>query len=377
MKSHPESTGAPSAPLRWGIMGCAQIVHKNWKAIHLSGNSIVRAVASRDLERSRRFVEACQREIMFDPAPEPMGSYEALLRMPDVDAVYIPLPTGIRADWVVRAAEQGKHVLCEKPCARSAAELRRMVDACAANSVQFMDGVMFMHSRRLLKLRETIEDGHSIGRLKRIHTQFTFCGNEEFFRDNIRLQSELEPQGCLGDLGWYCIRFTLWAAQWKLPRHVTAKGLSWSPDRAGSASVPTEASAELQFDDGLSAGFYCSFLTENQQIAVVGGSRGYLQLSDFVLPFHGEKLAFDVVNSTFEVKGCDFVLQPGRRRVVVDEFSNSHPTSQESGLFRNFARLALSGHPDPHWPDIAMKTQRVLDACMHSAQSGKTVAIDD
>jgi predicted dehydrogenase len=377
MSNSSEPSDTRPALLRWGVMGCAQIVHKNWKAIHNSGNSIVRAVASRDLERSRRFVEECQREVMFDPAPEPIGSYEALLRMPDVDAVYIPLPTGIRADWVVRAAEAGKHVLCEKPCARSAAELQRMVDACAANSVQFMDGVMFMHSRRLLKLRETIEDGRSIGRLRRVHTQFSFCGNEEFFRDNIRLRAELEPQGCLGDLGWYCIRFTLWAAQWKLPRRVTATLLSSGPARTGSGAVPTEASAELQFDDGLSASFYCSFLTENQQIAIVGGTRGYLQLSDFVLPFHGETLAFDVVNSAFQVKGCDFVLQAGTRRVVVDEVSNSHPTSQESGLFRNFARLALSGSPDPHWPDIAIKTQRVLDACLQSAQRGKTVTIDD
>ena len=74
-----------------------------------------------------------------------------MLAAKDVDALYIPLPTGLRKEWVIRAAQAGKHIVCEKPCAINAADLREMVDACRQHRVQFMDGVMFMHSRRLDK----------------------------------------------------------------------------------------------------------------------------------------------------------------------------------------------------------------------------------
>src|ERR1044071_2954397 len=105
--------------LRWGILSTAQIGRKNWKAIRHSGNGRIVAVASRSLENSRRFIAQCQADAPFEPAPRALGSYEELLAAADVDAVYIPLPTGLRKEWVIRAAEAGKHVLCEKPCAVS------------------------------------------------------------------------------------------------------------------------------------------------------------------------------------------------------------------------------------------------------------------
>jgi len=85
--------------------------------------------------------------------PLAYGSYEELLDATDVDAIYIPIPTGVRKEWVIRAAQAGKHVLCEKPCAVTVADLEEMIDACRRHRVQFMDGVMFMHSRRLERVR--------------------------------------------------------------------------------------------------------------------------------------------------------------------------------------------------------------------------------
>src|SRR5579863_4146140 len=102
--------------LRWGILSTAQIARKNWKGIWHSGNSVITAVASRDAQRSRQFIAECQKEHPFDVAPAALGSYEQLLASPDVDAVYIPLPTGLRKEWVLRAAKAKKHILCEKPC---------------------------------------------------------------------------------------------------------------------------------------------------------------------------------------------------------------------------------------------------------------------
>ena len=361
--------------LRFGILGTAQIARKNWKAILNSGNAVVTAVASRKRNRAQEFIDECQRQTPFATPPKAFGSYEALLSSPDVDAVYIPLPTGLRKQWVIRAAQAGKHVVCEKPCAPSAADLREMIAACREHGVQFMDGVMFMHSRRLARACEVLEDGRSVGAVKRITSAFTFCGDEGFLRGNIRTQSALEPHGCLGDLGWYCIRVILWAVNWQLPREVSGRLLSWA-GRDRATGVPTEFSAELIFDRGVSATFYSSFLTENQQWVRIAGTRGHLVIPDFVLPFHGTKLGLEIHKATFEMKGCDFEMRPHVTRQTVAEHGNSHTTAQESNLFRTFADLALSGKTSTHWPDIALWTQQVMDACLESARTQRVVPVE-
>ena len=172
---------------RWGILGTAQIARKNWKAIRNAGNSRVTsvasrsidrarqfiaecqshtpqpaephacggyeellrredidavyiplptairnsgnstlvAVASRSLDRARQFIAECQSHVPFDPAPVACAGYEELLRRDDIDAVYVPLPTGVRREWVVRAAEAGKHVLCESRAASTRPKFTR------------------------------------------------------------------------------------------------------------------------------------------------------------------------------------------------------------------------------------------------------------
>ena len=356
--------------LRWGILGTAQVARKNWKAILDTGNAVVMAVASRDVERSRRFIRECQSEAPFENAPVAFGGYAELLASQDLDAVYVPLPTGLRKEWVVRAAEAGKHVLCEKPCGRGVAEVREMVEACRRNHVQFMDGVMFMHSRRLEKIRGVLDDGASVGEVKRITCAFSFFAPEAFLRANIRLHSELEPFGCLGDLGWYCIRFALWVMNGRLPRQVTGRILSQHSGSGSPSPVPTEFSAELFFDGGVSAGFYCSFLADHQQWVNVSGTRGYLHVPDFVLPFSGREPAFEVQNSLFRVSGCDFSMEAHPRRFTVAEQSHGHTTAQEANMFRTFGGEVRSGQFNDAWPEIALKTQQVMNACFDSALAG-------
>jgi predicted dehydrogenase len=351
--------------VRWGILSTAGIARKNWLAIRNTGNSIVTAVASRDLERSRRFVTECQRDASFADIPRAYGSYEELLAASDVDAVYIPLPTGLRKEWVLRAAQAGKHVVCEKPCAISLAELREMTDACRQHNVQFMDGVMFMHSRRLEQIRSVLDDGKTVGPLRRLMTGFSFCAPPEFFESNIRSQAGLEPAGCVGDLGWYCIRFALWVMQWRMPVKVSGKILAQTK---GSAPVPTEFSGELLFEDGTSVGFYCSFRTADQQWVHLSGANGCLYLSDFVLPFFGSEVGFETNNALFEIKGCHFNMEPRTRRLSVPEYSNSHASSQETNLFRNFAEQIRSGGLREDWVSQALQTQEVMEACLASAR---------
>jgi len=340
--------------LRWGILGTAKIARKNWRGIGHSGNSTVTAVASRDRERSRRFIAECQADLPMDAVPEAFGSYEAMLASGNVDAVYVPLPTALRRDWVVRAAEAGKHVLCEKPCAASVGELEEMIGACRRNRVQFMDGVMFMHHPRLPRLREKLDNGITVGAVRRIVSAHDFGAPPEFFTRNIRSDGSLEPHGCLGDLGWYSIRLSLWVMNWQLPRKVTGRVLAKYGRPDNSAPVPTEFSGELEFEGGASAGFHCSFLPDRQQPmpfsdakgsmpgreqwAVISGTRGNIQIPDFVVP--------------------------------AGEAAAGSPTAQESNMCRNFADQVRSGAVSEFWPEIALKTQRVMMACYESALAG-------
>jgi predicted dehydrogenase len=355
---------------RWGILGTAGIARKNWHAIQLSGNGTLTAVGSRTVERSQQFINECQACAPFPQVPAAVGSYDELLTRKDVDAIYIPLPTGLRKEWVIKAAQAGKHVLVEKPVGVTTADVRDMLAACQKSGVQFMDGVMFMHSQRLPKLRSVIDDGHSIGRLRRIAMQFSFNAGDEFLANNIRVSSALEPQGCLGDLGWYTIRFALWTMNYQMPVRVTGRLLDEAKRADSPDTVPLEFSAEMLFRDGVSASFYCSFQTENQQWANLSGTKGFVHVPDFVLPFYGSEVAFTVSNAAFQINGCDFNMEDHTRREVVREYSNNTPNAQEANLFRTFNQCVLSGRVDPHWGDISLKTQIVLDACLASARNG-------
>jgi predicted dehydrogenase len=355
--------------VRWGILGTANIARKNWKAIQLGGNSTVVAVASRDLERSRKFIAECQAQAPMETQPEAFGSYQELLESNAIDAVYIPLPTAVRKEWVLRAAAAGKHVLTEKPCAVSVGDLHEMIDTCRKHRVQFMDGVMFMHSRRLPRLRELLDDGQSVGDVKRITSAFTFCGGPDFLTGNIRANPRLEPNGCVGDLGWYCIRFALWVMNLEMPEDVTGRILASSGKGDGQDGVPAEFSGELFFKSGVSASFYCSFITENQEWAIISGTRGYIEIPDFVLPFAGNELELRVHKNEFSKNGCDFSMQAHTRRIATPEYSNSHPTAQESNMFRNFAAEIQSDQLNELWPEMALKTQQVMCKCLESARN--------
>ena len=362
--------------LRWGILGTAQIARKNWKAIFNSGNATVVAVASRDLEKSRRFIAECQAAVPMDSPPRPLGSYEELIAAPDVDAIYIPLPTGLRKEWVLRAAAAGKHIVCEKPCATSVADLREMLAACRQHRVQFIDGVMFMHSARLPRLREVLDDGTSIGDIKRITSTFSFCAPPDFFVGNIRANSAMEPFGCLGDLGWYNIRLALWAMKWQQPHRVTGRFLSEATAPGCTTPVPTEFSGELFFENGASSGFYCSFLTANEQWATIVGTKGYLRLADFVVPFTGEEVAFEVNRTDLNIHGCDFNMDSRWQRHTVPERSHSHSTSQETNLYRNVTNQIRSGTINTSWMEMALQTQQVMEACFESARlDGRAVEV--
>ena len=338
--------------LRWGFLSTANIGRKNWQSIRNTENNVLVAVASRDAVRARKFIEECQAAEPFETPPKALGSYEELIASPEVDAIYVPLPTALRREWIVRAANAGKHILCEKPCAVNLAELDAMLAACRANRVQFLDGVMFMHHPRMSRLRAALDDAASVGDIRRIMATFSFNVGEAFFKNDIRLQSALEPTGSLGDLGWYCIRIILWAMKWQMPVEANGRILS------ATNSVPTEFSGELVFAGGASAGFYCSFLAPNQKWVNISGTKGWLRVDDFVLPPNAHEYSFELNGQMIPVKCCD----------CASEHSQSRVMSQHANMFRNFANQVFSGLVNEEWLDWARKTQQVMDACLASAR---------
>jgi predicted dehydrogenase len=239
-----------------------------------------------------------------------------------------------------------------------------------------MDGVMFDHSRRIVEIRRTIESQQVLGKFRRITSHFSFFGDSSFQQSNIRTDSILEPHGCLGDLGWYCIRFTLWAAGMQLPTHVSARTLSWLSGENSDGEVPGEFSAELQFADGLSAAFYCSFLTENQQTALLSGDKGYLTIDDFVLPFYDAEASWTNHQHVLEIDNCRWNFRRHSQRRAIAEYPSGEANAAEVNMVRRLAECALSGTRDPLYPELAWKTQRILDACRRSdAAGGAAVAL--
>src|SRR5207249_5757771 len=135
-------------------------------------------IASRSLEKAQAAAAAAG-------IPGAHGSYESLLDDPDIEAVYLPLPNSLHAEWTMKAAERGKHILCEKPLAPTAAEAQRLLDFCRAKEVCLMDGFMWPHHPRTEHLRQFLDSG-GIGEVQRVAGTFTFR-MEKLDPANIRL----------------------------------------------------------------------------------------------------------------------------------------------------------------------------------------------
>lgn len=198
----------PNANLTIGIIGAANIAKKNCRAAsHPSTSCKIAAIASRRKEKGDDFVAEVFKTIPGD-APFVYGgdsAYSTLIDDASCDAVYIPLPTKLHNDYVIKALESGKHVLLEKPVANSAKEYRQMLTAASQNRKLLMDGTMFVHHPR------TKEFVTSIPNPTRVHFTFTFDGDEAFHQNDIRTKKDGDFMGCIGDLGWYCTRMGLLA----------------------------------------------------------------------------------------------------------------------------------------------------------------------
>src|SRR5438309_4372828 len=136
--------------LRWGILGVANINNRLLPAFARAAHTQLIAIASRSLDRARSAAAAAS-------IPRAYGSYEALLDDPDIDAVYNPLPNTLHDEWTRKAAERGKHVLCEKPLTPTARECEALITFCQAKKIKLMDGFMWPHHPRTRQIKEFLQ----------------------------------------------------------------------------------------------------------------------------------------------------------------------------------------------------------------------------
>ena len=255
--------------LRWGILSTADIGRKKAiPGIQAADRSTVVAIASRDEVRAR----AAATELGI---PRVHGSYEALLADPDVDAVYIPLPNHLHAEWTIAAARAGKHVLCEKPLATTARDAERMIEACDRAGVRLMEAFMYRHHPSWVAARELVQSGR-IGRLVAVQSWFSYFNDDATNIRNIRDYGG----GALYDVGCYNVNLSrmLFDAE---PVRVEA-----SIVRDAASGVDTLTSGLLEFETGI-ATFTCSTRAEDDQRVDIYGTDGRISIDiPFNIPPH-------------------------------------------------------------------------------------------
>ncbi|AWV36235.1 Gfo/Idh/MocA family protein [Paenibacillus odorifer] len=326
--------------IRWGIMGCAQIATGSvMPAIMDSETGMITAVASRGLEKS----SAVAAEFGIDKA---YGSYEELLADKDIDAVYIPLPNHLHREWVIRAAEAGKHILCEKPIALNSEEAAEMVKACNDAGVHLAEAYMYRHHPRIAELQEIIASGE-IGELRSIRGTFTY--NDATDTSNIRFKSAWGG-GSLYDIGCYPLSAArlLFGAE---PEAVTVQAM-FSPEHD---NVDMMASGLVEFPKGLSLIFDCGMWAYNRQLLEILGTDGMIEVP---MPFNARD------------EDAEFFVHTGEGVRRVDA-TGANPYTREVD---DFASAVFKGKK-LFAPEDAVLGMQLIETCLASAKKRERISM--
>lgn len=246
--------------LRWGILSTARINRRIIPPIQEAGRSEVVAVASRSLDKAQAF--AAQWAI-----PKAFGSYEALLASPDVDAIYISLPNNMHHEWTVKAANAGKHVLCEKPLALSVADVDAMAQAGEANNVVIFEALMYQMHPQLAKLKALLTEG-LIGKIQLIKAHFSITLPDN--SGNFRLKPGMGA-GSVWDVGSYPISFAN-SIMGVAPHSVMAY------QQTNKDGIETVLTGQMHYAGGTIAQFDSSFRMPYRIGAEVIGETGVIRI---------------------------------------------------------------------------------------------------
>ena len=333
--------------VRWGVLSTARVAReKVIPGIQGADRCRVVAIASRDEARAAEAARAAG-------IPTVHGSYEALLADSGVDAVYIPLPNHLHAEWAMAAARAGKHVMCEKPLALTAADAERMIDVAKAQGVHLMEAFMYRLHPSWVAVREIVASGR-IGRLVAVQSWFSYFNDDP---TNIRNVLAFGG-GALYDIGCYSVNLSrmLFGGE---PSRVEA-----SIQRDPLSGVDVLTSGFLEFDGGV-ATFACSTRAEDDQRVHIYGTEGRISIG---IPFN---IPPDRPTHVFVSHGGEPPVDPATETIT---FETADPYSVEAALF---AAAVLDGEPTPVPPQDAVANLRVIERIFRSATGQTTRATID
>ena len=326
--------------IRWGVLGAAKIAtDKVIPAMQQAPNCEVVAIASRTEKRARDAAAALGIARAY-------GSYEALLDDPEIDAVYNPLPNHLHVPWTTKAAEAGKHVLCEKPIASNAAEARTLLAVRDRTGVRIQEAFMVRAHPQWRRAKALVDSG-TLGEVR------AMAGFFSYYNDDPRNVRNVAEFGCGGllDIGCYLVntaRF-IFAAE-----PVRVAGALDVDQRSG---VDRMASLVLDFDGRQATGTCGMQLQYYQRIQIVG-TTGRLEIE---IPFNAPKdrpcrLLFD---RTGEIHGSGIEL------IELDVCNQFTIQADE------FSQAILDNRPQPAPLEDAVANMACIDALVRSSQSGR------
>jgi predicted dehydrogenase len=252
--------------VRWGILGVASIAMKRVIPGMQAGERCeIAAIASRDLGKAKEAARSLG-------IPRAFGSYDELLADREIEAIYNPLPTHLHVPWSIRAAEAGKHVLCEKPVSMNAAEARQLMEARDRNGVKIGEAFMVRTHPRWLRVRDLVRAGR-VGELRVISASLGY-----FNRDRANVRNVLESGGgALLDIGCYAVTLSRFIFAQE-PTRVTAL-----IERDPELRTDRLTSAILEFPAG-QAVFTCSTQLAYNQRMVFLGTKGRIEIERPINP---------------------------------------------------------------------------------------------
>lgn len=330
----------PFNKIRWGVLGVANIgVKKVIPAMQKGERGEIVAIASRDPERAKQ--AAAQLGI-----PKAFGSYEEMLADSSIDAVYNPLPNHLHVPWSIKAAEAGKHVLCEKPIALSAEETRQLIAARDKAGVKIGEAFMVRTHPQWLRARELARNG-AIGELRSIVSVFSY-----FNRDpkNVRNMASIGGGG-IYDIGCYPITMARFLFE-REPARVAA-AIERDPDM----HTDRLSSAVLDFAPGLAI-FTCSTQLVPFQRMQVLGTKARI---DMEIPYN---IPPDRPSRIFIDDGSEL----GGRAARMEEFATVDQYTIQGDAF---SRAIQEDSEVPVPLENALNNMKVIDAVFRAAESAK------
>lgn len=325
--------------LRFGVLSTAKIgAQQVLPAIQQSQHARVSAVASRDSKKAKKLAKAIG-------APLSFGSYEELLACDEIDAVYIPLPSSHHVEWTIKAAAAGKHVLCEKPLALKAAEIKKVIKARDKYDVVVSEAFMVTYHPQWLKVKELIKT-NKIGELRHVQGAFSYHNLDP---NNMRNRPELGG-GALPDIGVYptvATRFVTNAEPMRVQANVSF-----------DSTFKTDAYASIKAEfSSFELSFYVSTQMALRQNMVFHGTKGFIEVN---APFNSNIYE----GSTVQLHNAD------HSEVKTYHFYNINQYTLQIDAFAQAAKSKKNQKQKVFSLEDSLANQRVIDAVYASGNSG-------